>query len=276
MIPKSIDEIPVSLHPLENYQHIYSLNNYTLPYDKNTYDKNTYDKYMPLSRVCKNSVTFVSPSSWEDTFETRYYKADYHNIGFSEPDIYCLCLTSKQATNEAAMWKMYAQAGEEMVKVRFNINNLLDSLESAAKQYGFDVYMGEVMYISAEEIRKKITQSNLKFFPKHTAFSLVHYLTLMSLKRLAFSFENEVRIFIVPAENCRCELPANRLPINCVNHISDVRVSPYPVLQESFPKSDGEGAQKVKQINALNALMMDKRRVQISHLYDKCPKVAIK
>ena len=229
---------------LTNFDDVYGLNGFKLPEKSNS-----LFKYMPLdyllSDQCEGTITFVSPTTWGDAFEQRYYKIAYHNIGYKEPEIYCLCLTSKQIANEDAMWRIYAKPCHTMVKARIDLPKLLELLQNVAKKTSaFDVYIGNALYYSKTEI-KRINQNNKDFFPDQ--FDIEHYLTLMTLKRGSFSYENEVRIFIVKKENRLFQKPSfiqyedkKTLSI-CIGepqtlpHISNVLLSPYKPTVTPFP-----------------------------------------
>ena len=219
--------------PINDFSNVYSLNDYSLPEGKDT-----YNKYLPLSYLKKDldnsTITFVSPITWTDPFELRYYKIKYSNLipAFNEPDIYCMCLTEKQAENEDAMWRVYAKPGEEMVKAYYSISDLLTILSHEGEQYGFDVYIGRVIYADKTEIKNAS--------PKHISnFSLVHYLTLMSIKRKAYKYENEVRIFLVPNSSFDSSLIDENLMLvknrNNLKYVNRVIVSPYPPIYVPFP-----------------------------------------
>ena len=210
---------------LDGYSNIFTLNGYQLPKDKDV-----YHKYMPVSTLRdyynNNHITFVSPLLWTDPFETRYFKIK----GYNAPNIFCMCLTDKQSQNEDAMWIRYAKPREEMVKVNIMIKPLLDYLEKS----NITTYIGPAIYCSQKDI-KKITKNNKLFFPPGN-LQIENYLTLMSLKRGAFAYENEVRLFVVP------ESPSGLSFSVSVSRLADIinkiTVSPYPVTCNCFPNPD--------------------------------------
>lgn len=262
---KSNNAIYASLLP--NYKNVYGLNGFQLPSNKDC-----FFRYMPLSYIeyeqKTNETTFVSPQKWQDTFETRYYNINYNAIGFSEPNIYCMCLTTSSSINEDVMWKNFAKKNEQMVRANFNIKKFLERLDIAANTNNFRVYIGEAVYIGKIDIQK-ITKKDTYFFPQ--PFAIEHYLTLMSFKRLAFLFENEVRIFIVPENNSQSDLlKIKHLTTPPLSHITELTLSPFPAFRFSFPQAKA------------NKQQINKRKLKIakiygiktaqSQLYEKCNK----
>ena len=83
--------------PLNGFNRVFGLNGYQIPTDKDS-----ICKYMPLKRleadINNSRITFVSPSTWEDSFETRYYKLKNYksNLLFSQDGI----LPSNQQTQD--------------------------------------------------------------------------------------------------------------------------------------------------------------------------------
>lgn len=183
----------------KDYKHIYMLNGLSLFQGKN----DSLYKYMPYNRLidCVNNkeLVFVSPETWIDPFERRFWQTDYSKRyqGFKRPEIACMCLTTKSSTNEEAAWKMYADNTDKALRISIRKKQLFDNLEKYAVSNGCKVYIGSAIY---DYERKEITGLHNKineFFPKDDKFTVEHYLSLMCLKRKSFAFENEIRIFIV-------------------------------------------------------------------------------
>ena len=221
------------------FKKIYALNGFKLPCDKSC-----FNKYLPMSRlenqVNASSLMFVSPQKWTDTFETRYYHQGGYQCktsNFVLPEIFCMCLTSKHAENEDAMWRMYAQKGEQMLRAYYNIESLLSILDSDAVINGYKVYIGEIIYTDKTTIKALTPTKNNVFF--HKPFVIENYLSLMCLKRGAYRYENEIRIFIVP----EVPLKDNASPqvLFKVSHspshkyVDKVVLSPYPPFRASWP-----------------------------------------
>lgn len=251
---------------IEGYRRVYSINDYMLPDDKDT-----YNKYLPLSYLQKDlndKVTFVSPIRWMDSYERRFFDLGYTSLShpFSAPDVYCMCLTAKQAKNEDAMWRMYTKPGEVMVNVFYKINNLLNQLDSAAIRDHFKVFIGKVKYLDKKSIIK-IRPSAI------TGFGLADYLNLLTIKRIAFDYENEVRLFVVKdrgsfkgTTDCTTAVHIRNLK-KC---IAKVRVSPFPPSSTSFPLPLSQDL--LDQEKKIVAKQLSGIKVDSSLLYETTPK----
>ena len=260
--------------PLKGFNRVFGLNGYQLPADKDS-----ICKYMPLKRletdVNNSRITFVSPYTWEDSFETRYYKLKGYSskLGFVEPSVFCMCLTGKHAANEDAFWRRYAPQNDHLVKVYFKIDDLFRILDSFAAKYNAEIYVGEAIYADKKHIEAITPTKNHTFFS--SPFEIENYLSLMSLKRGAFRYENEVRIFVVfragisddsiveyhtskkTQEKLLFVGYSNRNAANSHSHIGEVRASPYPMIKAQMPKPDKNG-------------VLDRRRKRISKRLLEC------
>lgn len=190
------DIINIKAELYSAYKHIYMLNGLTLSDDYPLY------KYMPYNRlvssVNNSELVFVSPETWIDPFERRFWKTDYRKRynGFTQPEIACMCLTTKSSTNEEASWKMYANSQEKALRISFTKKSFFDILEKYAQNNGCKVYVGKAIYLYDRNAILQLHKQDNVFFPLNN-FSIEHYLTLMCLKRKSFAFENEIRVFII-------------------------------------------------------------------------------
>lgn len=263
---------------LPGYSHIHMLNGYAFPKDKST-----VFKYMPLDRLVKsvenNELVFVSPNAWYDPFEQLYYGVDCSSRGYITEDIACMCVSEKSSTNEDASWRVYADSSDKAVRVSIDQTALLNLLEDYASTNGFKVYIGKVDYsFEKKEIKSLHTPSSVNhstYFPNY--MSREHYLSVMLLKRKAFQYENEVRIFLVKD---KIDFRNNLLCVSCEykkSHIiSNVMLSPYPPV-----RANGDIANKVRnKINDIESQEYKKRlgdmlgcRIQQSMLYKVYPRI---
>ena len=214
-------------------RHIHMLNGYSFPRVKKT-----VFKYLPLDRfvgmVDKNELVFVSPETWYDPFEQLYFGIDCSARGYNTEDIVCMCVSEKSSTNEDACWRVYAGDNrEKTVRISIEQEKLIGLLDDYAEANGFEVYIGKANYaFEKNEIRKLYEPSSTyysDFFPP--VMTREHYLSLMLLKRKAFNYENEVRIFLV-----RDSIPSRILPIPCdykaTGLVSSIMLAPYPPVRE--------------------------------------------
>lgn len=264
---------------LTDYPHIHMLNDYSLPKDKTT-----VFKYMPLDRfvkmIDKKELVFVSPKTWYDPFEQLYFGIECTSRGYVTEDIACMCVSEKSSTNEDASWKVYAGSNNKAVRISIEQDKLLRLLEDYAAANTFQVYIGKVEY-SYE--KKEIEKLHIASSPHHDDYfppsmKREHYLSLMLLKRGAFSYENEARIFLVKDS---ITFDANKLlKIQCdykaTGIVSNVMLSPYPPVREK-----GDLAFRVRQkMNNLESEEIKKTlndklgcRIQQSQLYKVCESI---
>lgn len=269
----------ITLKQIVGHKHIYSLNGFALP----STQKHLY-KYMQLNRfvssVKNNELVFVSPDTWKDPFERRFFKTDYTSLNFKRPEIGCMCLTSKSSTNEEASWRMYVNPNDKALRLSIDFNEFCKMLDNYAGTNDCKVYIGNVIYdFTKEEIMS--LNNNTKNINYDTYFpsplSLENYLTLMLIKRVSFAFENEVRIFIVKDNSLTDTNGLLKIPkINYTkSFIPKVMIAPY----EPLPKEDITTPFRIK-INKIESKEYKKIigvlfgcAVEQSQLYSSCSPV---
>ena len=269
----------ITLKQIVGHKHIYSLNGFALP----STQKHLY-KYMQLNRfvssVKNNELVFVSPDTWKDPFERRFFKTDYTSLNFKRPEIGCMCLTSKSSTNEEASWRMYVNPNDKALRLSIDFNEFCKMLYNYAGTNDCKVYIGNVIYdFTKEEIMS--LNNNTKNINYDTYFpsplSLENYLTLMLIKRVSFAFENEVRIFIVKDNSLTDTNGLLKIPkINYTkSFIPKVMIAPY----EPLPKEDITTPFRIK-INKIESKEYKKIigvlfgcAVEQSQLYSSCSPV---
>ena len=166
---------------------------------------NTLYKYMTASRVLDilekepHQIGFVTPDSWYDPYETKFLDTDYSALGgYKQPKIYCFCARMDNL-NEEASWKIYKKDNEPLLRLSIRTINLLLSLDEFAKENECDLYFSKIDYrLKRKEIDSLNVPSNQYYHEFFDGFNDEQYLKVMSLKRRAFSYENEYRIFVVP------------------------------------------------------------------------------
>lgn len=135
---------------------------------------------------------------------------------------------------EDASWRVYSEANSKTVRISIERANLLQLLDDYATAQGYEVYIGKVNYsFEKQAIRNlhKVSSPHYNdYFP--AIMKVEHYLSLMLLKRAAFKYENEVRIFLV-----RNSITEKLLKIPCdykaTGLVSNVMLSPYPPVRET-------------------------------------------
>lgn len=163
----------------------------------------TLYKYIRLSYVLEmlknKEITFVSPELWNDPFETKYLKTDYSAIGYIRPEqIYCFCARTDNA-NEEASWNIYSNSQEDpLIRISLRTFHFLEYLKNYSDQHNCKIYYSRVDYgLKAKDIAELYKADN-EFHDRYfNDFTEEKYIQVMSLKRQAFKYENEVRIFLV-------------------------------------------------------------------------------
>lgn len=189
-------------------------------------------KYMNLeSFLCSlysNSIRFSEPSKWPDRFETRFYCANYDNIPQNEiaRKLYATCFT-KTRNNEAA-WKVYArneglschcvQLEIDIVELRNQLKKSIYIIQERTMKYSNEDYI--------LNLHKKESKDYKLFFSPFTSET---YLKLLSLKREAYRYENEIRFFAIPSEPGERIIESTKatsinIPLNWNKIIKNVRI----------------------------------------------------
>lgn len=165
--------------------------------------KNLY-KYMDMERAFdflrSGTLYFVEPTIWKDPYEKRFYNADYSNLGYARPKVFCACFTYR-ADSEAA-WRMYcgdSGIASRSMRLRLSKKGILDRLDKFARDNNCTVYAGNVDYsfdrYVIDTLHRRESPQYDAFF---AGFDLEKFLNLLLIKRKDFEYENEIRIFIVP------------------------------------------------------------------------------
>ncbi len=158
-------------------------------------------KYMTLEAFILSlygqSLRFSEPCTWSDKYERRFYCANYNlpSAKYNPSQLFATCTTI--AENSEAAWKVYAHGqalGAHCVQLELNIVELRNQLRST--NYRFEERI--VQYVSENKIlnlhKKRQPDYKKHFIP----FTLDSFLRLLSLKRDAYAYEQELRLFLIP------------------------------------------------------------------------------
>ena len=195
----SLPDIGV-VNKVEGFEKVYALNGFEKNRDLLNMRLYKYRKIEDFEASVKSKeLVFVSPVLWKDRYERRFLFTDYSKCNFVQNKIRCMCFTTEGAVNEEAGWKCYSDdKNEKCVRLTFKVDKLLHALDKYAIENKAKIYIGEAIYgLDVNEIysvHKSDSRYNSIFFPKN--FNVSNYLSLMLLKRKAFAYENEIRIFI--------------------------------------------------------------------------------
>lgn len=151
-------------------------------------------RFVPYFRAqemfSEKKIAFVSPCMWKDPYEKRYLNVNVNNKRNKLPHVACLCFKKTINDNSAAFWDNITE--DSAVRLTFDLKKLLDVLDKYAKNSDSRIYVSGVNYLGINEIKN--AHRNLKFMKKDLEES---YIRLMSLKRRAYKYEDEIRVFIV-------------------------------------------------------------------------------
>ena len=160
------------------------------------------------------SLCFQQLSKWKDPYESRFYNADYSLLLDSAFDIdkhrklYACCFAADKDSEPS--WKMYVSEDNKddkkvCIQLRINFKALLDYLN----YYITNKLNGEYMLVVG-----RVTYKNKGFINKlhrpdengnlvssyFGGFNFTKYLKLLMLKREAYKYEDEIRMFLISQE----------------------------------------------------------------------------
>ncbi len=188
-------------------------------------------KYMPLEfalGILKEKYLWLcNPVIWKDPFEKRFIESKYLINGKEtefplKGKVFCLCMT-QTATSEAH-WNNYSN-GQTGISFKYKRERLLEVLEKHTA--GYDIYIGKVDYLRISELKKKLSQ--IELINAIQPFGLNNrqlQIQLLLLKRVAFRYEDEIRILAVKKHKTRES--GIRLPYTLDSHklIDTITIDP--------------------------------------------------
>lgn len=156
-------------------------------------------------------LIFKEPNAWEDPTEKAMYEAkllDKDGNEYRHPKVFASCFTKNIASD--ASWTVYQHVKVNdtqprgCIKLSIRFEGLLSQLrkwikEEEKKGRKFTLYYGNVVYKEWDDIEKvQIPKSSIrqKVF-NDSAPIQENFLKLLLLKRKAYEYENELRIFLV-------------------------------------------------------------------------------
>ena len=143
---------------------------------------------------------FFEPNKWNDKYEQRFYCAKYQipDAEHATPQLFATCVTRKQ--NSEAAWKVYSHGqglGSHCVQLELDI----DELRAELRNNGLGIAEMPVEYKEENYILDLHKKDKSKDYAKYfTSFSFDKFLKLLTLKRDAYSYEQEIRIFAIPKD----------------------------------------------------------------------------
>ena len=158
-------------------------------------------KYMTLEAflisLYSSTWRFFEPSKWNDKFEQRFYCANYvlPTAKGNTPQLFATCLT--KVKNSDAAWKVYSNGqglGAHCLQLELDIVELRKQLRATGYQFEEKIveYKPENVIL---DLHKKREKYYIEYF---SSFTLNSFLNLLSMKRDAYTYEQEIRMFIIP------------------------------------------------------------------------------
>lgn len=198
----------------------------------NVYRNKTMYKYMNLETalLCieQGSIRFSEPDVWRDSFESRFYTADFQNIkhcpATDTPKLYACCFTYKKVSEAA--WTTYNAEkkglGSKCIQLVLNVEQFRNELIKSLSNQDC-IYEGRIDYSLGDSVIQKLHTSSSPFYAEiHNRFNLETFLSLMLLKRSSFSHEQELRIFIKKNGDIKKNKSSYDIPINWNNVIGKI------------------------------------------------------
>lgn len=158
-------------------------------------------KHLPLENALRTledkSLWFANPTTWRDPFEKRFLDAKYirggKDVNFTwKGKVFCACFT--QTMISEAYWNTYTK-GDIGVEFRINRSTLLKELEKNDGLY--KIYIGKVEYMKTDDIKKGLSAIPFNPSVNEPMNSDVFAARLFLLKRIAYTYEDEIRIILV-------------------------------------------------------------------------------
>ena len=158
-------------------------------------------KYMTLDAFLTSlycgTWRFFEPSKWNDKFEQRFYCANYTLPAAkgNTPQLFATCVT--RVRNSEAAWKVYSNGqglGAHCLQLELDIVELRKQLRASGLRFEEKLIIYEPENVIMD-LHKKRKPYYKKYFG---SFTLDSFLNLLSLKRDAYTYEQELRLFIIP------------------------------------------------------------------------------
>lgn len=231
-------------------------------------------RYMRISNIAEilnGTVRFDLPDRWNDPFEKLFYRNPI-TIGTKTYQVFCLCFVSDVNKGEESLWHTHGQIQNGIkkslcdcvVRAAIDVQNLCKELSKAHPDMTF--FLTQIDYsLSREQILHRWrTQKNKAYS------SLDEFIKDMSLKRKAFSYEHEVRLFGVSEQPLKTENQFCLINIkNTKSIITSVTLPPLPISQ-NYDKQAYHKQLEAMALNLKNELQNVgyNRTITQSRLYD--------
>ena len=195
-------------------------------------------KYTKLSDLEKsvNDSTFYfgSPFDWLDPFELFFFQSQMNITNEEEPvTIHASCFACNDIENEEGFWQIWSIGEEEpIIRVTYNVEKLLESLNRQSNNQ-YDFYLAGMEYATRENIKKQQSEQ------QNSYNTIDEYINKLCLKRNAYKYENELRLFVKKSANNNL---LNKTIINNIDYndgiIAEITLPPAKPFGNSHPAKD--------------------------------------
>lgn len=200
------------------------------------------DKLKEGQRNPPQTMRFVEPPAWPDQYERRFYTADYKKVKIypnAAPKLYATCFTPCKDSEPA--WQVYNRRkeglGARCVQFRFNQvalrEELVKNLEDCTIVEGVVDYQSNSFIDELHLSTTKDGQPSKLYDYYFSDFTLDNFINLLLLKRTAFDYEKEVRIFLIFDEDnnesksmTKEEIIPKNISLDWLSFIEEIRVDP--------------------------------------------------
>lgn len=184
-----------------------------------------YDYF--LKDLQNNTLTLVQPHSWQDPFENFLLRSqgrldDGTIVGFDSirDSFYSQCWSQKEECD--GLWRNYKGDNQFAIKVKTTSGKLFENLYDISNQFHYlSYFIGKVDYVSDSEIasyfKDKIDFNNFQ--------SGAEFASTLLLKRMAFAYEEEVRIIVYEKNNASGNILPVQFDIN--NAVDEIVFDPW-------------------------------------------------
>lgn len=216
--------------------------------------KNVIYRYMPIDNFLNffygQYIYLVSPSRWDDTYETKYIewlkKTGNGYESLRKLRVFAICF-STTLNSEEASWKVYKSSGDNIVRIAIDYGCFLRQLRQISYS---KLYLSAVNYQTRYEINEEKPMDG-----ECSAEEL--FVHNFSLKQNAYEYEKEIRL-------CAFGGDEDHLLLNGFDWKKAIRTITFP------PHNKGRyrGLYDMYHYYLTDKLGFDSNQILMSQLYD--------
>ncbi|MBQ0052068.1 MAG: hypothetical protein KBT11_08410 [Treponema sp.] len=167
---------------------------------------------------------FSNPANWDDPFE----EAVVRRLNVRGYSVFGICFTTSAYRNEEAFWRTCKEENKFLSSFSFKYSSFMEHLNSAVKSTlkteDYKIYSGLVDYsLQRKDLEKDLTSKAISQMTDDEEL-----VKLLFRKRVAYSYENELRVIIKVKNGSKDEPYLNVGNFNLKTLIKHVRLEPLP------------------------------------------------